>query len=525
MKKLVAVGVMAWLCHIGSASAGVPAWCKDASFNDSYDLKDLSKPDIDDADDVIKTFAMASCKPSAEVEANKAAIDKARQAWGKKLGMTEADWADAVAFANTDGRPEDPQLSTKDIASYTAMDQYVTIKEGLSGGSFSNPVYLTDMLEPNLTEVGRLAYIKKCIGGNTLDVTDLAVPFAICQGDIDAFDPAKFAVQLRGDTAHPGETKMKLRLLAYALPAKLKEHAANVAKIYAKDEAYKKLWDAAKKGRADWAALFGSKATLLALATKMDTYFFTKSRKAFEGCAETTTAALHAAITAKVPAKLFKGKRDVRRELYEGVAKAVGPSMLDIPEIAFVAGPYIICHDKTGTAEFLSYYIDNVPGQRGPRAAAFTGITQAKIVLDDMSAKIRYETSWGHPFARSHGSLASTGAVVQSVKLENDVLVVVSAPLPVKIDVCLSSRQTNRLSRIYYSGRVEYESICDKWGTKVINDAWDPFKIHKSHQKMLKKGVLFSMVRGDSDKGGDILAVWPSKDAALPTHVLGAPVK
>lgn len=524
MKKLVAVSVMAWLSHIGSASAGVPDWCKDASFGDSYDLKDLSKQAIDDADDVIKTFAMASCKPNSEVGANQGGIDKARQAWGKKLGMSEADWADAVAFANADGRPEDPDLSTKDIASFTAVDQYVVIKEGF-GGTFSNPVYLTDMLEPNLTEVGRLAYILKCIGGNTLDVTDLAVPFAICQSDIDAFDAAKFAVQLRGDTAHPGDAKMKLRLLAYGLPAKLKEHAANVAKIYKKDEAYKKLWDAAKKGRSDWASLFAKNTTLLALATKMDTYFFTKSRKAFEGCAEPTSAALSAAITAKVPAKLFKGKRDVRKELYEGVAKAVGPSMLDIPEIAFVAGPYIICHDNTGTAEFLSYYIDNVPGQRGPRAAAFTEITKAKIVLDDMSAKIRYETSWGHPFARSHGSLASTGAVVQSVKVDGDVLVVVSVPLPVKIDVCQSSRQTNRLSRVYYDGRLEYESICDKWGTKVINDAWDPFKINKSYQKLIKKGVLFSSVGSANERPGDVLAVWPSKDAALPTHVFGAPVK
>lgn len=524
MKKLVAVSVMAWLCHIESASAGVPDWCKDASFNDRYDLKDLSKTDIDDADDVIKTFAMAACKPNSEFEANKGAIDKARQAWGKKLGMSEADWADAVAFANADGRPEDPQLSTKDIASFTAMDQYVVIKEGF-GGTFSNPVYLTDMLEPNLSEVGRLAYILKCVGGNQLDVTDLAVPFAICQGDIDAFDAAKFAVQLRGDTAHPGDTKMKLRLLAYGLPAKLKAHAANVAKIYKKDEAYKKLWDAAKKGRADWAALFGKNATLLALATKMDTYFFTKSRKAFEGCAETTTAALRATITAKVPAKLFKGKRDVRKDPYEGVAKAVGPAMLDIPEIAFIAGPYIICHDKTGTAEFLSYYLDNVPGQRGPRAAAFTEITKAKIELDDMSAKIRYETSWGHPFARSHGSLASTGTVVQSVKLEDDVLVVESVPIPVKVDVCQSGRQTNRLSRINYDGRLEYEYICDKWGTKTYNDAWAPFKVHKSHQKLLKKGLLFSMVGGSYEKGGDLLAVWPSKDAALPTTVLDAPVK
>ena len=49
MNKLVAVGAVAWLCHMGSASAGVPDWCKDASFDDRYDLKDLSSQDIEAA--------------------------------------------------------------------------------------------------------------------------------------------------------------------------------------------------------------------------------------------------------------------------------------------------------------------------------------------------------------------------------------------------------------------------------------------------------------------------------------------
>ena len=440
-----------------------------------------------------------------------------------------ADWADAVAWANVGARPSSfgrEMQSTKDLAASTPIDQYIAIREGFSfnGSPFSNAVYLTDMFEPNLTEVGRLGYIEECINSTSPD-PDSAVKYAICQGDLEAFDLTKFHAQLRTDTAHKGEHKMALRLIAYELPARLKEHAANVAKIYAKDEAYKKLWDAAKKGRADWAALFGGNKELLSLAQRMDTYHFSKSRKAFDGCAETTTAALHAAITAKVPAKLFKGKKDIRRDPYEGVAKAVGPAMLDIPEIAFVAGPYIICHNDTGAAEFLSYYIDNVPGQRGPRAGAFTEITKAKIVLDDMSASISYSTSWNHPFGRSHGSLASTGAVVKSVKLVDDALIVTSEAIPMKRDECLQSRRTNRISRINSDGSLSYETICDKWGVVTYNDSWGDFKILKSYQKVLKKGVLFSSVGGANGKAADILALWPKKDAKLPTMVLGAPVK
>ncbi len=525
MKKLVAVSVMAWLCHMQSAEAGVPAWCKDYASNYRYDLKDLSSKDVGDR--IIPTFVGAACNPDSEVEARKADIEKARQAWGKKLGMNEADWADAVAWANVQARPESFRSpSTKDLAKMTPVDQYIAVKEGFSenGTPFNNAVYLADMFEPNLSEVGRLAYIEECIYETRMDMADNAVQFAACQGDIDAFDPAKFAAQLRMDTANKGEHRMELRLLAYGLPTRLKKHAENVAKVHAKDEAYKKLWDAAKKGRADWATLFGGNKDLLALAQRMDTYQFTKSRKAFEGCEEATTTALRAAITAKVPAKLFKDQKDVRMSPHEGVAKGVGAAMLDIPEVAFVAGPYIICNDTTGTTEFLSYFLDNVPGQRGPRAAAFTEIMKAKIVLDDMNAKINYP-SVRPPYARSHGAITSTGAVVKSVKLVNDVLIVESMPLPVKVNTCQKSHRTNRISRINGDGSIEYETICDKWGVVIHNDAWGDFEINKSFQSVLKKGVLFSSVNGSGKQGADLLALWPKKDAALPTMVLGAPVK
>jgi len=523
VNKLVAVGAVAWLCHMGSASAGVPDWCKDASFDDRYDLKDLSSQDIDN---VVSTYAMAACKPTAEAEANKANIDKGRAAWGKKLGMTDGDWADAVAYANVDERSSDPQLSTKDIAKMTPIDQYVAVREGFSenGSRFENPVYLADMFEPNLTELGRLAFIEECTQTPRMEMHDHAVPFAICQADIDAFDAAKFATQIRTSNAHKPEQKMRLRIQAYKLPALLKEHAENIKKIYAKDEAYKKLWDAAKKGRAEWATTFGGNKALLDLAQRMDTYKFTKSRKAFEGCDKDTTAALNAAITAKVSASMFKEQQDIRKDPFAGVATVVGPLMLDIPEIAFVAGPYIICQPERGTAEFLSYYIDKVPGMRGPRGAAFTAITKEKVVLDDMDAKISYPSDWNHPFSASHGAMGSAGGTIKSVKAEDDMLTVELEKLIVKRKECVQSHRTNRLARINRDGSLDYELICDKMGIVSYDETWAPFKINKAYASQLKKGVRFSSVR--ADKGGaDILAVWPSKTAPLPTLVLGAPVK
>lgn len=524
MKKLLAACVVAW-CHIGSASASVPGWCKDASPEDRYDLKDLSSQDVDR---VVETFVHATCKPTAEAQASQAQIDAARQAWGKKLGMTEADWADAVAFANNN-RPRDIQLSTKDLAAMTALDQYQVIEGGVAtgrGSGFKDADYLADMFEPNLTEVGRLAFIERCIDYPAASYIP-AVVFAQCQADIEALDKAKFATQVRADTAHPGENKMVIRFKLYGLPARLKAHADRVQKVWASDPGYKKLWEAAAKGRAAFAATIGSDPALQALATRLDGAYLFQSRKLFDGCEGPTQAALDAVITAKIPASLFKDAgRDMpkAKDAYTGrddtssVASRVGPLMIDIPELAFVTGPYAECHRKDSTADFLAGLLYYVPGYRGPRRAALTAITHEKVVLDDMNAKIDYPKA-EQPFIETLRGGGSSGGVVKSVKVDGDHLVVALEKLLVKRQECVQSHRTNRISRINGDGSLSYELICDKTGTVTYDDTPADFQIDKRFAGALKKGVQFSAV------GSAVLAVWPKKDAALPTLVLGAPVK
>jgi hypothetical protein len=521
MKQLIAASLV-W-CHLGSASAAVPGWCKDAAFDDRYDLKDLSSQDVET---VIETFAKATCKPSAEAQASAAQIDAARQAWGKKLGMSDADWADAVAFANTN-RPGGLELSTKDLAAMTALDQYRAIREGMpstgQGTGFDDADYLADMFEPNLTEVGRLGFIERCIDYPAASYIP-AVVFAQCQADIDGLDQAKFAAQLRADTAHPGENKMAIRFKLHGLPARLKAHADKVKKLWASDAAYKKLWEAATRGRAAFAATIGADPALLALATRLDSAQFFQSRKLFDGCERPTEAALFAVITAKVSASMFKDAgRDMpkakgSRDDASSVASRVGPALIDIPELAFVTGPYAECHKKDATAAFLASLLYYVPGYRGPRRAALTAITREKIALDDLSATIDYPKV-GQPFIDQLHLTGSAGGVVKSVKVEGDLLLVALDKLLVKREECVQSHRTNRVSRINSDGSLSYELICDKLGVVTYDDTPADFRIDKKFQAVLKTGVQFSAV------GTAIFALWPNRNAKLPTMVLGAPVK
>ncbi len=528
MTKALLAGSLLALCHVGTASAA-PDWCKDATFDDNYDLRDLSSKDLDR---VFATFAKATCKPNAEAKASAAQITTARQAWGKKLGMQEADWAEAVAFANVNERPQTTiTLSSKDLSQFTALDQYQAIRDSMplpGGYTFDRRDYLADMFEPNLTEAGRLAYIERCID-YPYATFNPSVVYALCQGDIDAWNPAKFAQQVSADKAHPPEQKMALRIRAHGLPARIKEHREKVEKIWSQDEGYKKLWEAAAKGRAEFASKLGSRTDLLALATRMDSAWFLSSRKMVEGCEAPTQAALDKIIADHVPASLFEGLEkdipkpyDPSKKDESSVGMKVAPQLIDIPEVAFVTGPYSECHKKAPAAQYLSAALYYSPGYRGPRGAAFTAITKAKVVLDDMNATIDYPT-WSQPWLQVLESTESAGGVVKSVREEGDLLLVSLEKLSVKRQECVKSHRTNRITRINSDGSLSYELICDKMGTVTYDETPADFRIEKKWKSLFKKGVVFSAV--GSRVLGAPLAVWPSKHAKAPSAVFGQAVK
>jgi hypothetical protein len=523
---LVAAAVGALVLAPQSAAAGVPAWCKDAAFgSEGYDLRDLSGRD---PSDVIITFAKASCAPTPEARAGAAEIEKARQAWSKKLHMIDADWADAVAYAKVDGRADKLTYSTKDLAAFTPLDQYKALTDGFdrSGGNgpFTEPFYIADALESRLSEAGRYGFIEECLKLGDRSVTSIpSVTWALCQVDIERFDPVKLSEQLRGDTAHGGELRMAMRLRVLDLPARLKEQAAKVQQLLAKDEAYKKVFAVVAKARTEWAAGLGADTKLLALALALDGATFSQSRKAFEGCEDKTTAALTAEIS-KVPARTFAGMKDIRDDPYKGFAAGAGPALVKIPAVALAAVPFILCHVKSGTAEMLAAYLQETPGYRGPRTAAIAKVMLEKIALDDLNERIEYPPFDARPYTRSHGTIGSAGGVIAKVQATGDVITVDLEKLLIKRVECIQSHTTKRISRITADGKVEYEEICDKTGVVTHDGTWGAFKIKKAFAPLLKKGVMFSSI-GGQDTGADIIAIWPNKKAELPSLVLGAAVK
>src|SRR5262249_14704479 len=155
-------------------------------------------------------------------------------AWSKRLGMAEADWADAVAYARTHDDYQIPaEASVKNLAQATPLDQYAVVRKAGESLSDMDPLYAADMFEPNLTEAGRLGFVQAAcfhhdqpalVDGSGMTGTE--VIWAICQADLERIDIAKLLGEIRGDTAHDGALRMKLRIAAYELPARIKSHGA-----------------------------------------------------------------------------------------------------------------------------------------------------------------------------------------------------------------------------------------------------------------------------------------------------------
>lgn len=523
---VVTVIGVASLSLTGVAAAAPPAWCKGASA-ESGDLRGLSSKDVRE---VLKTFVAAECAPSAEADDHRAEIETARQAWSKRLGLTEADWADVVEYAKVHDDYSIPaEVKTKTLDSASPLDQYALIQHGLDVQGKLDTMYLTDMFETRLSEVGRYAFLSttcfdqsKSVARSQGDLLGSEVTWAICQADFERFDIAKFQTELRADTTHDGALKMKLRVATYDLPRRIKEHLAEVQKVIASDDGNKKLFEVTAAARSDWAERVARHTKLLDLVLAMESATIAQSRKQFEGCAETTAAALAEAVST-IPAKSFAGFKDERMSPNTGFATGAGPVLAQSPQVLLAAIAYVNCTPSSGTSGFLHNLLNAGPGVRGPRNAALARARATKITYDSMNAKLSF------PRPRPYGDTYmdpqvpfrsdSAGGVVKSVKRNGDTLSVTLEKTTEKRVECVKEHATGRVERIRENGTVVYERVCDKSGTVTHDTTWTPFEVSAQYAAVLKPGVMFSAT------GKDILAIWPNKSAKAPSWLLGGALR
>jgi hypothetical protein len=251
----------------------------------------------------------------------------------------------------------------------------------------------------------------------------------------------------------------------------------------------------------------------------MDSAVLSQSRKLLEGCAAPTSTAFVEAVST-IPAKAFAGMHDVRYEPNAGFASTAIPILAASPAIRLAAMAALRCSNDGDRAVLLNAIVDNGAPSRGPRNAALAALLTAKISYDKAGAKLRFPRSkpFGSSYPEGAANPRSAGGIVKSVKRTGDTITVELQPMLVRTEDCVRSHD-GKLARIHGNGRLEYESICDKTEKRTHDANWDPIQLAAKYAPLLKPGVLFSSM------GSDVIAVWPSASAKVPSIVLGAAVK
>jgi hypothetical protein len=480
---------------------------------------------------VLATFVAASCAPTPEVEANRAQIESARQAWTKRLGMVEADWSDVVAYVAAPGDDSIKiKASTDALSAATPMDQFAIIQKAgeLTSGEYAkiDRFYATDMFEASLSQLGRFAFLTTtCLDTDRTEVNSAGllgteVPWAVCQADVDRFDLAKFLAEVRAETAHDGAARMKLRVAAFDLPKRIATHAAAVQQMLKRDDANKKLFEVAANARSEWSSGIGKNTKLLDLVLAMESARLAQSRKQLDGCGDKTAAALAEAVST-MPANALAGLHDERGSPVTGFASKAGLVLVRSPAVNLAAIAYVQCTPESGTSEFLRDSLGNGPALRGPRSAALSAIKGTKLVYDKVGAELRYPSIQPYGGGYPDGKLATTswGGPIAKVVRKGDMLAVDLEKNLVKQEQCLKSHSTGRVARVRDDGSVEYERVCDKSGVVVLDETGKGLPVAATHASWLKPGVVFSA------HDTDVIAVWPSKTAKAPSMILGGAVK
>jgi hypothetical protein len=506
------------LAASGHAQAA-PAWCSQTGGSLSYygDFKGIYTED--DPRDAIYDLVVLTCYPDNQQKAEAAKIEATRQAWSQKLGLSEADWADAADWAShSQGERNAPSLYPRDTkaawGAWGAVDQYAGILNSTMGDSarVTDHHYLTDALGPRLTEAGRLAYIEKCLGGNATPVD-----WAICEPDIAALDGKKLAEDLRADKTADGYRRMVVRIAYFKLLPQLAEHATKVKALKAKDGAYAQMFALAETARKDFAKVSPAH---LELITSMDDARVTGSRKASAGCRERTWDAWKGVIGA-IPAKQFTGMRTddaAPRFLEQALAPVVGS-----PSGYLVSLSVFLCASLEGEPDYLERTLAGLlarwPGFRGPRNAGHTAILTAGLTLDDRDARLDYPDIT-RPWIGASGSSSGGGqGEIAKLTTKGDTAVIELAKVTFTQEECVKGHQTNRVRQIRSDGVIIYEYKCTQTRKATYSEPPAPPQTVKARYAAgLKKGMAVQVTE-------DVVVVAYPKGKSVPAVVAGVPVK
>ena len=472
--------------------SGVPAWCAPAQGRLRGEARRALAPEKD-AVDSFRELVEASCDDGELGQA--AQLAAAREAWSKRLGMTESDWGDAVEWAvNRTSQPASFFLEdkTKTWSTLSPVEQYALIY-----GSELDDLYRADALGSKLTEVGRLALIHRCLR------SPKPVDWALCQADM-TFDRTRAFAELRSSTAAEGWQRMAIRLDIDVLDKRFAKRAQQVKDLLAKSPEIEQLFTAAAEGRRTWTK---ASPALAELAFAIDDVRVRRARTADASCLAKTWPALKSAVSA-LPASRFANLEP----------SSFAAVVLSEPDSYLAALAHFNCAAAAGKHDLLTEYLGKAlrswPGFRGPRTAALTAILRTGFKL---SFRDVHEVDYRWMHVSPNSAKGGTGEV-DHVEPAGETARVVFTKQLVAQDECTNWKTGNRIVEIR-DGKLIYEQSCTSWRKRIVDMAPEPQVVDARYVEGLRAKMLVDI------RGGIVIAAWPKAGVKQPAIVLGIVVK
>lgn len=510
---IVLGAVAALLAHTATAIAA-PAWCKGGYDKPSYDMKSLFSET--DPRDALRNLVASICYADADNASYAKQIEAMRVAWSKKLGLTDADWAEVSEWAHLSRelRNSDDVIAKDRKApwsTYSPLEQFALLNKDMSG---IDNAYIADAFGEKLSTLGRLAYVRSCMARGTHD--DGPVAFAMCASDVASLDMTKIAAEIAADKKYDASDRMAARVVAYETIAKLPQFKADMQAMRAKDPAYDKMFQLGEQAHKQWASV---DAKSLALAADLDDATSSGSRRASQGCRPRAEAAWKAAVEA-VPMKKLT---EIRGEPGNTFVQQFIPLVISQPTGYLAALALNMCatlEDKEdGLSKSIGAAIERWPGLRGPRTSTQTAILTAGLQLDQRDARIAYP-ALRREWIKSDHNIGVTGPyAIASVKVEGENATITFAKQKVRQTRCVKGHHTNRVQRITESGQFIYEYQCDKYVDETIEvSPAPPQKVLAKYTTGLTAGMAVSVAE-------DFVVTAYRKNSTTPSFVTGVAVK
>lgn len=358
------------------------------------------------------------------------------------------------------------------ISTWTPTQQWWPNRGNVSthgyGSKFGMLVFADEMGD-KLSELGRVTLIDRCFEYAQAD-TSATLLWAICGGDVKAFDERKLGAELKADGISV-QSAVDVHRDAMEIVGKAKKIGEAVEAAAKDDPGVAAVLELADTARAEWTTYLGKHKDAFAryLALKDGVRSGKSNHKNFAGCWEATQPAF---------AKLVKATK-FPWELSGDYMPGYMAYLVKTPESYITAASFAACaYSVHESGEALFAAASNQPA--GGVRVGWRTIALAKALDQGFAPKFaeralsisNMRSTWQRDTVKMEGVndiapiMTPAQGTLATVKKDGDV-----ARLAFKgntVDACLEWKTTNRVQSVSANGDVNYVKTCKKRG-KVAN--------------------------------------------------------